>query len=73
MILSAPRHTRGDRADRGETRSGLHRGGEGPHQRCQAHTPQCGGTDWKESVASIQEWLQSPWTCPRQAQGGSAW
>lgn len=39
MILSAPRHTRGNRADRGETRSGLHWGGEGPHQRCQAQTP----------------------------------
>lgn len=30
VILSAPRHTRGNRADRGETRSGLHRGEEGP-------------------------------------------
>lgn len=39
VILSAPRHTRGNRADRSETRSGLHRGGEGPRQRCQAQTP----------------------------------
>lgn len=30
VILSAPQHTRGNRADRGETRSELHRGGEGP-------------------------------------------
>lgn len=69
VILSAPRHTRGNRADRGETRSGLHRGGEGPRQRCQAQTPQCSGMGWKESVASIQEQLRSPQTCSGQAPG----
>lgn len=69
VMLSAPRHTRGNRADRGETRSGLHWGGEGPCQCCQAQTPLCSGTEWKESVASIQERLQPPWTCSGQAPG----
>lgn len=68
VLLSAPRHTRGDRADRGETRSGLHRGGEGPARP----RPPSAEDRGKESVASIQERLQPLGAAQGRLQGGSA-
>lgn len=72
VILSAPQHTRGNRADRGETRSGLHRGREGPASAARPRPPsavgQSGRRAWPPSRSS-----SSP-LGPAQGrlQGGSA-
>lgn len=68
VLLPAPRHTRGNRADRGETRSGLHRGGEGPARPRPPRAEDRG----KESVASTQERLQPLGAAQGRLQGGSA-